>query len=70
MVAIDKTELPSGARIDTLTGNIVIPTGVQLGNIISAINVTNKQALPVTAFTITGSVIIVNTKVLEPVLGT
>lgn len=69
MVAIDKSDLPPGARIDTLTGNIVIPTGMQLGNIETAINATNGQMLPLAAFSITGSVIIINTKVLEPILS-
>ena len=30
LVAIDKSDLPSGARIDTVTGNIIIPTGISL----------------------------------------
>lgn len=43
LIAIDKTELPEGTRIDPVTGKIIIPTWVQMGSVESATNITNGQ---------------------------
>jgi hypothetical protein len=69
LVAIDTSDLPAGARIDTVTGNIIIPTGIPLGAIETAVNTSNGKILPSEAFLITGSVVTINTKLLEPILN-
>lgn len=69
LIAIDKTDLPEGTRIDPATGKIIIPTWVQMGNVESATNTTNGQLLPISAFVTTGTVLIIDTRQLEPILS-
>jgi hypothetical protein len=70
LVSIDKTALPTGASIDTLTGNIIVQSGLPLGAFVSAVNAANGQAIPASVFLVNGNTITIQTQALQPYLAT
>jgi hypothetical protein len=51
LVSVDKTGLPAGANVDTVTGDINYPAPVGLGAFVSAINLNNAMVIPGSVFT-------------------
>ncbi len=69
LISIDKTLLPAGSMIDTVTGDVTIPVVLALGNFKSATNTTNGRNISVDSFDILGNSLRIRTASLQSSLS-